>query len=73
MKKNRDYLGSIDAAKLARVSPRTIATWFDKGLIDGFLVPRSKHRRISRASLRAFLAKNDVPTDLIDAAEKSDP
>jgi Helix-turn-helix domain len=64
-----DYVGTIEAARLARVAPGTVTRWFDEGKIGGYHVPNSKHRRISVASLREFLVQKGVPTDLIDALE----
>lgn len=62
-----NYLSPAEAAKLARVSPQTVYKWLDSKLLASYRLPGSSHRRISREALRAFLAKNKMPTDLIDA------
>jgi hypothetical protein len=53
-------------AKVCKVAPRTVANWFDKGLLKGYRLPGSSDRRIPAANLVAFMeaAGMGVPADL---------
>ena len=59
-----DLISTDEAAKIAGVNVKTITRWFDVRLIGGELVPMGLRamRRVSRASLEAYLAsrKNDA-------------
>ena len=48
------------AAKILGVSPRTMRTYADDGLLPVFRTP-TQHRRFRVADLRALLAKQDEP------------
>ena len=47
-------------AKIAQVSPNTVKKWFDSGMLKGYKVPNSKHRRIVRAELEKFLKQHGI-------------
>jgi len=49
------------AAKLSGLSHQTIIRLFDGGEIRGFKIPGSKHRRIQRDVLIAFMKKHKIP------------
>jgi excisionase family DNA binding protein len=55
-----------EAAKLCRVSQQTIIRCFDSGELNGFRVPGSRFRRITRTQLLRFMKANDIPTDQIE-------
>ena len=42
-------------AKVCKVAPRTVANWFDKGLLKGYRLPGCQDRRIPAANLVAFM------------------
>jgi len=46
---------------MLRVAPRTIAKACDKGVLKSHCLPCSKHRRILRTDLIAFLKQNGQP------------
>lgn len=49
-------------AKLCMVAPRTVAGWFDKGLLKGYRLPGTgQERRVPRANLLAFLTAYNMP------------
>ncbi len=50
-----------NVARLCQVSPRTVTIWFDKGLLEGYRLPGSTDRRITRSSLVKFLEANGMP------------
>jgi excisionase family DNA binding protein len=69
-KTQRDYTTG-EAAEICMVSLQTIVRVFDKGSIEGYYVPGSKHRRIRPEVLYDFMIENNIPTD--DFPEKDIP
>lgn len=56
-----------EVAKMCSVASRTVVKWFNSGLLPGFRIPGSKHRRVTRAHLAQFLKDNDMPVNFIEA------
>jgi len=54
------YLTSHAVAKLVRVSPSTVLSWIDKGLLPAHRTPGG-HRRVEPAALVRFLRDHDMP------------
>ena len=54
-----------EVASLLGVNINTVIKWFDKGELVGFSLPKSNERRIPLAGLRAFMAKNKMPIELL--------
>lgn len=42
-------------ASICDVAPRTVSTWVDTGILKGYRLPGSRHRRIPRDALIAFV------------------
>jgi hypothetical protein len=63
--KTGDVLSVGAVARAARVAPRTVAKWFDAGLIAGFRLPdvggSGGDRRVERAELVRFLTARGMP------------
>lgn len=58
-----------EIATRCRVSVRTVAHWIDKGLLKGYRIPGSDHRRVMREDLVKFLQEHKLPMgDLAPAA-----
>ena len=53
-------------AKICKVAPRTVSKWFDSNELKGYRIPGSKDRRIPAENLRAFMARHEVPMELLD-------
>jgi excisionase family DNA binding protein len=51
-------------AKICNVANRTVAKWIDMGLLKGYVIPGSKHRRVVKADLAAFVKKHGIPCKL---------
>lgn len=54
-------------AKMFQVAPRTISKWIDDGIIEGYRIPGSKDRRVTREKVLSFLKRNPtlpVPSEL---------
>jgi excisionase family DNA binding protein len=61
-------LTSRQAARRAGLSRATIIRCFDRGLLHGFKLPGSRHRRIPVWDLDEFLREHGIP-----AAEQAAP
>ena len=58
--KNIRYYTTGDVAKYCKVTSRTVSTWFDQGLLDGYRIPGSQDRRILPDSLVKLLKENGM-------------
>lgn len=50
-----------DVARIFGVSPGTVTRWIDRGLLAGFRIPGSRHRRVTRAALDRFASECQLP------------
>lgn len=56
-----------EVAVLCHVTIPTVIKWIESGELEGFKIPGSKNRRITRDSLLKFMKKYNIPTtDLED-------
>ena len=55
-----NYIEVAEAAQMLNVSPATIRRMFDAGILRGFRLPGGEHRRISIASINAFVNSGDT-------------
>ena len=60
------------AARACRVCPRTIAKWFDTGLIGGYRLPGGD-RRIPAAELRKFMETHGMPLGELEEKKENTP
>lgn len=61
--KGKNVLTTGNVARICNVALSTVIRWFDKGLLKGFRVPGSKHRRILPEELIKFLKEHNMPYD----------
>ena len=61
MAKGKSVLSTGEVAKICHVSPRTVQKWFDTKLINGYRIPGSRDRRITRQELIRFMQQNSIP------------
>ena len=66
----KDVFSPGQVAKICRVCHATVNVWCDKGLLPHRKVPGSKHRRISRADLEAFMTQHEMPLAWISLEKK---
>ncbi len=57
--KTKNYT-TATAGRACEVSPRTVAKWFDAGLLRGYRLPGGD-RRIPAVELRAFMLRQGIP------------
>jgi two-component system, OmpR family, response regulator VicR len=50
-----------EVAKMCSVSVRTVHMWMAKGLLKGFRIPGSLHRRVERRVVEEFARSNGLP------------
>lgn len=58
-----------DAAKLCGMSDGTILKWLNAGMLKGYLVPGTTHRRVLPAVMVAFMKEHGLPLGPFAAAE----
>lgn len=70
--KSKSTYTTGEVSKICDVAQRTVIKWFDQKIIDGYIIPGTKDRRIPLPSLIEFMRSNKIPFDLIYQAEKGD-
>jgi len=70
MVKGKNVLTTGDVARICNVAPRTVSSWFDKGLLSGYRIPGSSHRRIPVEELIRFMEEHSIPTTTASAKQK---
>ena len=60
-----DWYTTGEAARICRTSLQSIIRNCDAGKLTCHRVPGSRHRRITRERLTAFMRENQIPTDLL--------
>lgn len=61
MKPLKEALTPGQVAKVCHTSPRMVNKWVDTGLLEGYRLPGSRHRRIPREALIRFLKEHGMP------------
>lgn len=59
----KDAFTTGDVARICRVTINTVVKWFDTGELEGYRLPSSKARRVSRKELLNFMKKHKLPMD----------
>mgnify|MGYP006302983109 CR=1 FL=1 len=60
-----------EVAKILHVSQMSVIKWFNEGKLDGYRVPYSKDRRITRGSLLKFVKENELPLQEFETLQRS--
>ena len=58
-------------AKICKVAPRTVSTWFDTGRLKGYRIPGSQDRRIPHDCLVKFLKDHNMPLGELEGETKA--
>jgi excisionase family DNA binding protein len=56
--KHSDMMSTGEVANHCGVSQQTAIRWCDRGLLPFHKIPGSKHRRVARKDLQAFIDRN---------------
>ena len=62
MAKGNNVLTSGEVAKICNVAPKTAQKWIDMGLLNGYLIPGSRDRRVPIPELVRFMKAHNIPT-----------
>lgn len=60
-------------SKICGVAPRTVTKWFDSGKLEGYRIPGSQDRRVTKAALLAFLDAHGFPAEYRNRVEARTP
>ncbi len=58
---NKEVLTTGEVAAVCRVAARTVSKWIDSGRLDGYRIPGSRDRRVTRVALEEFVRKHALP------------
>lgn len=67
----QEVYSTDQAAKIVKVSARTISKWFDSGRLPGYRIPPHQERRIPRDGLVKFLRDHGMP-EAADEVDRGD-
>lgn len=67
----RKPLTTGQVARIIGVSAVSVREWIALKKLIAFLLPGGSHYRVKHDDLRAFLKRNKMPTDRLDAFEES--
>lgn len=56
----KDVLTTGEVATICKVAARTVSKWIDSGRLDGYRIPGSRDRRVTRDALETFIRKHGL-------------
>mgnify|MGYP003340045675 CR=1 FL=1 len=59
---SRNVLTTGEVAQICNVAARTVSKWIDTGRLEGYRIPGSRDRRVTREALESFIRQNGLPT-----------
>ena len=62
---------TTQVGKICGVTQQTVIKWIDSGQLEGFRLPNSRDRRVTRAALLKFMKEHNIPSDVLDASNKT--
>jgi excisionase family DNA binding protein len=65
---SKTVLTTGEVASICKVAARTVSKWIDTGRLEGYRIPGSRDRRVTREALDRFIRDNRLPTDGIAAS-----
>lgn len=63
---NKKGFTTGEVAELCHVTIPTVIKWIESGELEGFKIPGSKNRRITRENLLKFMKKYNIPTNQLE-------
>ena len=61
MARMKSILTTGQVAEICCVAPRTVQKWFDGGLLEGYIIPGGKDRRVPVDEMITFMEKHKMP------------
>ena len=58
---SKTVLTTGEVATICKVAARTVSKWIDSGRLDGYRIPGSRDRRVTRDALQNFIRTNGLP------------
>ena len=68
--KEKEVFTTGEVAKVCNINQQTVIRIIDKGILKGYRIPGSRHRRICRDKLIKFMKENKIPMN--ELGEKND-
>jgi len=65
---SKSVLTTGEVATICNVAARTVSKWIDSGRLDGYRIPGSRDRRVTREALDRFIRDNRLPTAAMAAS-----
>lgn len=65
---SKSVLTTGEVATICKVAARTVSKWIDTGRLEGYRIPGSRDRRVTREALDRFIRDNRLPTAGIAAS-----
>ena len=65
----RSVFRVTEVARICRVAPRTVEKWISLGLLDFYVLPGTRYRRVNRNVLVRFLEENRMPLRWLEEFE----
>jgi excisionase family DNA binding protein len=59
---SKSVLTTGEVASICKVAARTVSKWIDTGRLEGYRIPGSRDRRVTREALERFIRENRLPT-----------
>ncbi len=66
--KRRNVFTTSEVANICQVSTRVVTKWFDNGILKGFRLPGSKHRRFTYENINTFMTEEEMPVQWLEEA-----
>ena len=57
---------TTQVGRICGVTQQTVIKWIDSKQIEGFRLPNSRDRRVTRTALLKFMKGHNIPTDVLD-------
>ncbi len=59
---SKTVLTTGEVADICKVAARTVSKWIDTGRLEGYRIPGSRDRRVTREALENFIRENGLPS-----------
>ena len=67
----KNIFTTTQVGKICGVTQQTVIKWVDSGQLEGFRLPNSRDRRVTKAALLKFMKEHNIPSDVLDESSKT--